>query len=96
MVEQDIENGSIFEFAGLHYMKNENYVSAEEAFNNALKLDKDSTSLLRLKIHLAYAMNDQGNKKGSLKILNDLSKEYSGSMEADAVDLIIKNIKAGK
>ena len=96
LVSQDIENGLIFEFAGLHYMKNENYVSAEEAFNKALKLDKDSTSLLRLKIHLAYAMNDQGNKKSSLKILNDLSKEYSGSMEADAVDLIIKNIKAGK
>lgn len=96
LVSQDIENGSIFEFAGLHYMKNENYVSAGEAFNKALKLDKDSTSLLRLKIHLAYAMNNQGNKKGSLKILNDLSKEYSGSMEADAVDLIIKNIKAGK
>ena len=44
-------------------MKNENYVSAEEAFNKALKLDKDSTSLLRLKIHLAYAMNDRGNKR---------------------------------
>jgi predicted Zn-dependent protease len=77
-------------------MKNENYVSAEETFNKALKLYKDSTSLLRLKIHLAYAMNNQGNKKDSLKILNDLSKEYSGSVEADAVALIFKNIEAGK
>ena len=56
----------------------------------------DSTDLLRVKIHLAYSLTYQGNKRESLRMLDKLSKEYDDSIKGDALSLIIKNIKIAK
>ena len=77
-------------------MSNKDYASAIDFFTKALKIYSDSTDLLRVKIHLAYSLIYQGNKKESLRMLDKLSKEYEDSVKGDALSLIIKNIKTVK
>ncbi len=96
LVSKEINDGSILEFAGLHFMSNKEYASAIHFFTKALKIYSDSTDLLRVKIHLAYSLTYQGNKKESLRMLDKLSKEYEDSVKGDALNLIIKNIKTVK
>ena len=96
LVSKDIKDGSMFESAGLHFMANKDYASAIDFFTKALKIYGDSTDLLRVKIHLAYSLTYQGNKKESLRMLDKLSKEYEDSVKGDALSLIIKNIKTVK
>ena len=96
LVSKEINDGSILEFAGLHFMSNKEYASAIHFFTKALKIYSDSTDLLRVKIHLAYSLTYQGNKKESLRMLDKLSKEYEGLVKGDALRLIIKNIKTVK
>lgn len=96
LVSKEINDGSILEFAGLHFLSNKDYASAIDFFTKALKIYSDSTDLLRVKIHLAYSLTYQGNKKESLRMLDKLSKEYEDSVKGDALSLIIKNIKTVK
>ena len=96
LVSKEIHDGSMLEFAGLHFLSNKDYASAIDFFTKALKIYSDSTDLLRVKIHLAYSLTYQGNKKESLKMLDKLSKEYEDSVKGDALSLIIKNIKTVK
>lgn len=96
LVSKEINDGSMLEFAGLHYMSNKNYASAIDFFTKALKIYSDSTDLLRVKIHLAYSLTYMGNKKESLRMLDKLSKEYEDSVKGDALSLVIKNIKTVK
>ena len=96
LVSKEIHDGSMLEFAGLHFLSNKDYASAIDFFTKALKIYSDSTDLLRVKIHLAYSLNYQGNKKESLRMLDKLSKEYEDSVKGDALSLIIKNIKTVK
>ena len=96
LVSKEINDGSMLEFAGLHFMSNKEYASAIHFFTKALKIYSDSTDLLRVKIHLAYSLTYQGNKKESLRMLDKLSKEYEDSVKGDALNLIIKNIKTVK
>ena len=96
LVSKEINDGSMLEFAGLHFMSNKDYASAIDFFTKALKIYNDSTDLLRVKIHLAYSLTYQGNKKESLRMLDKLSKEYEDSVKGDALSLIIKNIKTVK
>ena len=96
LVSKEINDGSMLEFAGLHYMSNKNYASAIDFFTKALKIYSDSTDLLRVKIHLAYSLTYMGNKKESLRMLDKLSKEYEDSVKGDALNLVIKNIKTVK
>ena len=96
LVSKDIKDGSMLESAGLHFMANKDYASAIDFFTKALKLYGDSTDLLRVKIHLAYSLTYQGNKRESLRMLDKLSKEYDDSIKGDALSLIIKNIKIAK
>lgn len=96
LVSKEINDGSMLEFAGLHFMSNKDYASAIDFFTKALKIYSDSTDLLRVKIHLAYSLTYQGNKKESLRMLDKLSKEYEDSVKGDALSLVIKNIKTVK
>ena len=96
LVSKEINDGSMLEFAGLHFLSNKDYASAIDFFTKALKIYSDSTDLLRVKIHLAYSLTYQGNKKESLRMLDKLSKEYEDSVKGDALSLIIKNIKTVK
>ena len=96
LISKEINDGSMLEFAGLHFMSNKDYGSAIDFFTKALKIYSDSTDLLRVKIHLAYSLTYQGNKKKSLSMLDKLSKEYEDSSKGDVLGLIIKNIKTVK
>ena len=80
----------------IHFLSNKDYASAIDFFTKALKIYSDSTDRLRVKIHLAYSLTYQGNKKKSLSMLDKLSKEYEDSSKGDVLGLIIKNIKTVK